>query len=284
VAIRPELLYAKGRPWINGNGRVGSPFGLQMPHGGPDHERRVDAPPILVQSPSRCGEPVVSANVTAEISISAGGSTVPFVTIDREHAAIRDDLRAAFNRVLRRGTFVLGDEVERFESAWASACGTAHCVGVASGTAALTALLRAAGIGPGDEVIVPAHTYIATALSVLDAGGTPVLCDVDDRTGLMDPAAANAAVGPRTAAILPVHLYGQLCEMRPLTRLAERHGLALLEDAAQAHGATHQGRPAGGFGAGADCRAGRANHLHHRAGTRAPPALPRRTGEVAWGR
>jgi len=193
----------------------------------------------------------MSANVTAEISLSAGGSTVPFVTIDREHAAIRDDLRAAFNRVLRRGTFVLGDEVERFESAWASACGTAHCVGVASGTAALTALLRAAGIGPGDEVIVPAHTYIATALSVLDAGGTPVLCDVDDRTGLMDPAAANAAVGPRTAAILPVHLYGQLCEMRPLTRLAERHGLALLEDAAQAHGATHQGRPAGGFGAGA---------------------------------
>ena len=192
----------------------------------------------------------MSANLPAgAISLSAGGSTVPFVTIDREHAAIRDELRAAFNRVLRQGTFVLGDEVERFEAAWASACGTAHCVGVASGTAR-SPHWSGGRIGAGDEVIVPAHTYIATALSVLDAEGTPVLCDVDDGPS-HGPAAANAAVGPRTAAILPVHLYGQLCGMRPLARLAEPHGLALLEDAAQAHGASYRGRPAGGFGAGA---------------------------------
>jgi dTDP-3-amino-3,4,6-trideoxy-alpha-D-glucose transaminase len=185
---------------------------------------------------------------TGEASIE---STVPFVTLDREHAAIRDDLHATFGRVLRAGTFVLGEEVERFETAWAAVCGTAHCVGVASGTAALTALLRAVGIGPGDEVILPAHTYIATALSVIDAGAMPVLCDVDARTGLMSIAAAQAAVGPRTAAILPVHLYGQLCDMGALTRLTEQRGLALIEDAAQAHGATYEGRPAGGFGAGA---------------------------------
>jgi dTDP-3-amino-3,4,6-trideoxy-alpha-D-glucose transaminase len=122
---------------------------------------------------------------------------------------------------------------------------------MASGTAALTILLRAAGIGRGDEVIVPAHTFIATVLAVVHAGAVPVLCDVEPGTGLMEADATEAAVGPRTAAIVPVHLYGQLCDMRALTALARRHGLALIEDAAQAHGAAFEGSPAGGFGAGA---------------------------------
>jgi dTDP-3-amino-3,4,6-trideoxy-alpha-D-glucose transaminase len=176
---------------------------------------------------------------------------VPFAALDREHAELADQLRAAFERVLSRSSFVLGEEVERFETAWAAACGTTECVGAASGTAALTLLLRAAGIGRGDEVIVPAHTYIATALAVVHAGAIPVLCDVEEGTGLLDADSAAAVIGPRTAAILPVHLYGQHCDMPAIVRLAERHSLALFEDAAQAHGAKHDGRPAGGLGTGA---------------------------------
>jgi dTDP-4-amino-4,6-dideoxygalactose transaminase len=173
---------------------------------------------------------------------------VPFVALNREHAAIAPSLHDAFARVVRRGSFILGEEVARFEAAWAAFCGVAHCVGVASGTAALTLMLRAAGIGPGDEVIVPGHTYIASALGVIHAGAQVVLCDVDSGTGLIDPDAAAAAIGPRTAAILPVHLYGQVCDMPTLRRLAARHGLALFEDAAQAHGATGHGRRAGSHG------------------------------------
>jgi dTDP-4-amino-4,6-dideoxygalactose transaminase len=173
---------------------------------------------------------------------------VPFVALNREHAAIAPDLHEAFTRVVRGGGFILGEEVSRFEAAWAAACGVSHCVGIASGTAALTLLMRAAGIGRGDEVIVPAHTYIASALGVIHAGARVVLCDVDEDTGLIDPEAAAALVGPRTAAILPVHLYGQVCDMPALERLAARHGLALVEDAAQAHGATGHGGVAGGLG------------------------------------
>ncbi len=176
---------------------------------------------------------------------------VPFVALDREHAELADELRAAFDRVVALSGFVLGEEVERFEAAWAQTCGTAHCVGMASGTAALTVLLRAAGIGRGDEVILPAQTFAATALAVVHAGATPVLCDVEPGTGLIDVDAAAAAVGPRTVAILPVHLYGQLCDMHAVTRLAARQGLAVIEDAAQAHGARCDGRRAGAFGLGA---------------------------------
>jgi dTDP-4-amino-4,6-dideoxygalactose transaminase len=173
---------------------------------------------------------------------------VPFVALNREHAAIAPSLHDAFARVVRRGGFVLGEEVARFEAAWAAVCGVEHCVSVASGTAALTLMLRAAGVGAGDEVIVPAHTYIASALGVIHAGAQVVLCDVEAGTGLIDPDAAAAAVGPRTAAILPVHLYGQVCDMPTLRDLAARHGLALFEDAAQAHGATGHGRRAGSHG------------------------------------
>src|SRR4051794_7683639 len=165
-------------------------------------------------------------------------AAVPFVALDREHEELAGELRRAFEDVVRRSAFVLGEEVERFEQSWAAACGTAHCVGVASGTAALTLLLRAVGVGRGDEVLVPAHTFAASALAVLAVGALPVLCDVEDGTALLDAASAAAAVTPRTAAVLAVHLYGQLCDMAALSRLAAEHGLALIEDAAQAHGAT----------------------------------------------
>jgi dTDP-4-amino-4,6-dideoxygalactose transaminase len=188
---------------------------------------------------------------SSEQMTAHGPAEIPFATLEREHAEIAAELHAAFERVLRRSAFILGDEVSRFEAAWAAACGTRECVGVASGTAALTLMLRAAGIGEGDEVIVPAHTYIASALAVLHAGAVPVLCDVADDTGLIDVDAAAAAVGPRTAGILAVHLYGQLCDMSAVERLAARHGLAVFEDAAQAHGAEASGRRAGSFGTGA---------------------------------
>ncbi len=180
-----------------------------------------------------------------------GAGRVPFVAIDREHDALADELASVFERVVRHGGFILGEEVERFEHAWAQASGTEHCVGVGSGTAALAILLRAVGIGPGDEVIVPAHTFVASAFAVLHAGATPVLCDVEDATGLLDLEAAAALVGPRTAAVLPVHLYGQLCDLEALRAFASRRGLAVVEDAAQAHGAHAGGRGPGTAGAGA---------------------------------
>ncbi len=183
-----------------------------------------------------------------------GGSRlneIPLVALGRQHASMVHDLRAAFDRVVGSSEFILGEEVERFEEEFAAYCGARHCVGVASGTAALGILMRASGIGPGDEVVVPGHTFIASALGVLHAGATPVFCDVDDATGLIDADAAAAVVGPRTAAILAVHLYGQACDMDAVGRLARRHGLAVFEDAAQAHGATLNGRRAGSLAAGA---------------------------------
>lgn len=182
---------------------------------------------------------------------SRGGGKVRFVALDRQHAQIEHQLKEAFARLLTTSAFTLGEEVEKFEAAFAEYCETGHCIGVSSGTAALSLALRAAGIGPGDEVIVPAHTFIASALGAVHAGATPVLVDVDDGTGLLDPEAVRAALGPRTAAIVAVHLYGQVCDMGALAQLSKAHGLFLLEDAAQAHGARYQGRPAGSLGSAA---------------------------------
>lgn len=170
---------------------------------------------------------------------------VAFVDLARQHAQIADALSTTFNRVLASSGFILGEEVERFETDFAAYCGTRYCVGVASGTAALTIMLQAAGVAPGDEVIVPAHTFIASALAVMHAGATPVCVDVEQGTGLIDPEAVADAVGPATAAILAVHLYGQTCAIDPLRALARRHGVLLLEDAAQAHGATYREARAG---------------------------------------
>lgn len=175
-------------------------------------------------------------------------SAVPFVDLARQHEPIVDDLRTAFDRVLSSSAFILGEEVERFETEFAAYCGVRHCVGVASGTAALTIMLQTAGIGPRDEVIVPAHTFISNALAVQQAGAVAVFVDVDHGTGLIGHEAVEAAIGPATAAVLAVHLYGQVCDLEPLRALAKRHGLLLLEDAAQAHGATYRGVRAGALG------------------------------------
>jgi len=173
---------------------------------------------------------------------------VPFVGLGRQHEALSEQLSAAFERVVSADSFILGCEVERFEREFAGYCQAGDCVGVASGTAALGLALTAAGIGPGDEVIVPAHTFIASALGVLHAGAIPVFCDVEPDTGLIDPDSAAAAVGGRTAAIVAVHLYGQACDMPRVVALARRHKLFVLEDAAQAHGAECNGERAGSLG------------------------------------
>jgi dTDP-4-amino-4,6-dideoxygalactose transaminase len=183
--------------------------------------------------------------------IAGGPPRVRFGALDRQHDPIKDELHAAFERLLGSSAFTLGAEVEQFEAEFADYCQTDHCVGVSSGTAALTLMLRAYGVGPGDEVIVPAHTFIASALAVAHVGATPVLCDVRDGTGLIDPDAARAAITPRSVAIIAVHLYGQACEMDALDEVARPHGLLVLEDAAQAVGATYRGRRAGSLGAAA---------------------------------
>ncbi len=173
------------------------------------------------------------------------------MALERQHARIEGELHGAFTRLMCSSAFTLGVELERFESDFAEYCGVDHCIGVGSGTAALALTLQAYGIGPGHEVIVPAHTFIASALAVAHVGATPVLCDVEEGTGLIDPDAARACVGPRTAAILAVHLYGQTCDMDAIHRFAKPHGLLVLEDAAQAHGALYRGRRAGSLGAAA---------------------------------
>ncbi len=180
-----------------------------------------------------------------------GTDPIPLTDLHQQHEAVRDELGAAFERVVDASGFILGTEVERFEEAFAAYCGVRYCVGVASGTAALTLAMLAAGVRPGDEVIVPAHTFMASALGVIHAGAVPVLCDVEDGTGLIDIDSAAALVGDRTVAVLPVHLYGQLCDMEALNAFAERCGLMIFEDAAQAHGATGHGGRAGSFGVAA---------------------------------
>lgn len=174
---------------------------------------------------------------------------VPFV--DLRPAADAADVRAAIARVVDRGWFVLGPEVAAFEAEFAAACGARHAVGVGNGTDAIALLLKAAGVGPGDEVIVPAMTAAFTGLAVLMTGARPVFADVDAATLTLDPAACAAAVTTRTRAIVPVHLYGQPADLDAIFAVAERQALVVIEDCCQAHGATHKGTPVGtrGFGA-----------------------------------
>lgn len=173
---------------------------------------------------------------------------VPFFDPTREHAEIADALEAAVLGVVRSGRYALGPEVERFEEEIATYVGVRHAVGVASGTDALLLALRALGIGPGDEVVTTPFSFFATAGAIVHAGARPVFADVRPDTFNLHPEAAAAAVTPRTAALLPVHLFGHMAEMRPLRELAERHGLALVEDAAQAIGARQAKRAAGSVG------------------------------------
>jgi dTDP-4-amino-4,6-dideoxygalactose transaminase len=170
---------------------------------------------------------------------------VPFLDLKAAHAELRAELDAAYARVMDSGWFVLGDELAAFEAEFAAYCGARHCVGVGNGLDALHLILRAMQIGPGDEVIVPANTYIATWLAVSYAGAAPVPVEPDPRTFNLDPARVEAAVTPRTKAVMPVHLYGQPADVDAVREVAARHGLRVIEDAAQAQGARYRGRAAG---------------------------------------
>ena len=173
---------------------------------------------------------------------------VPFLDLSRQVTALRDELDAAVAAVLDSGRFVGGEPVERFEREFAAWCGAAHAVGVASGTDAITIALQAVGVGPGDEVITVANTCVPTVAGIEGSGATPVLVDVDLETMTIDPERVAAAIGPRTRAIVPVHLYGRCADMDPILDLAREHGLKIVEDCAQAHGATYRGRRAGTMG------------------------------------
>jgi dTDP-4-amino-4,6-dideoxygalactose transaminase len=173
---------------------------------------------------------------------------IPLVDLRAQYASIREEINAALQSVLDESCFILGPPVAQFEAEFAAFCGVPHCIGVASGTDALHLIFRALEIGSGDEVIVPAFTFVASALGVSLAGATPVLVDVRREDGLIDPDKIEAAITPRTRAILPVHLYGRACEMDAIGTIAEAHDLVVVEDACQAHGATYKGRPTGSLG------------------------------------
>ena len=173
---------------------------------------------------------------------------VPFLDLSAPWHELHDELDAAWRRVMDSGWYILGKEVAAFEEEFAAYCGVRHCIGVGNGLDALHLILRGYGIGQGDEVIVPSNTYIATWLAVTYAGATPVPVEPDEATFNLDPARIEAALTPRTRAIMPVHLYGQPADMDPITAVARRHGLKVVEDAAQAHGARYRGRRCGGLG------------------------------------
>ena len=179
----------------------------------------------------------------------ATAGQIPFLDLAAMTREVRDDVERGWKRVLASNRFIGGDEVARFEAAWASYCQVPCALGVANGTDALQLTLTALGIGPGDEVIVPANTFVATAEAVVLAGAVPRFADVSPDTLLLTPECLEAAITRRTKAVIVVHLYGQLPDMGALCRSADRAGLALIEDAAQAHGATWRGRRAGSFGA-----------------------------------
>ena len=174
--------------------------------------------------------------------------SVPFLDLEAAYRELKPEIDSAYRRVMESGQYVLGAEVEAFENEFAAYCGTRHCIGVGNGLEALHLILRACDVGPGDEVIVPANTYIATWLAVTDAGATPVPVEPDGRTHNLDPSRLQAAVTGRCRAILPVHLYGQPADMDPIRQVAARPGLIVIEDAAQAHGASYRRRRAGSLG------------------------------------
>jgi len=173
---------------------------------------------------------------------------VPFLDLRAAYLELRDEIDAAVRGVLDSGWYVLGGQVRLFEEEFAAYCGTRYCVSVANGLDALFLALKGYGIGEGDEVIVPAHTFIATWLAVSRTGARPVPVDVRADTFNLDPAGLEAVIGERTKAIVPVHLYGQCADMDAITALADSHGIRVIEDAAQAHGARYRGRRAGSLG------------------------------------
>ena len=173
---------------------------------------------------------------------------IPFLDLKAPYLELKQELDEAIARVVSSGWFIGGSEVDQFEADYAQYCGAAECVGVANGLDALHLALRAMGVGLGDEVIVPSNTYIATWLAVSQCGATPVPVEPDARTYNIDPALIEAAITPRTKVILPVHLYGQPADMDPILAIARKHGLRVLEDGAQAHGARYKGQRLGAHG------------------------------------
>jgi len=173
---------------------------------------------------------------------------IPFVSFKPLEKELNSQLRAAFDRVFERSWYIEGQEDAEFEAAFAKFCHTDYCVGVGNGLDALMLILRALEIGPGDEVIVPSNTYIATALAVTYVGATPVLVEPDRRTYNIDPTKIEEKINANTKAIMPVHLYGQPCDMDPIMAIAKKHNLYVIEDCAQAHGATYKGKVIGSFG------------------------------------
>lgn len=173
---------------------------------------------------------------------------IPLVNLDAQHAEIADDLHAGLAGLFEAKDFINGKAVEEFESSYRDAMGIPHCIGVGSGTDALELALRAVGVGPGDEVVLPANTFVATAGAVVRAGARVVLADVDDEYLLLESASAISAVTARTKAIVPVHLYGQIAPIEELIEFAAGAQIPIVEDAAQAQGARRHGRPAGALG------------------------------------
>ena len=173
---------------------------------------------------------------------------IPFVDLAAEHAQFRAQLIDAFEKALASNDWILGDAVERFEQEFAAYCGVRNAIGTDSGLSALELTLRAHGIGSGDEVITAANTFIATVLAIDAAGATPVLVDADPRTYNLDPTLLEEAITPRTKAVMPVDLYGRVAEIDAIVEIARRHGLLVIEDACQAHGASIDGKRAGSFG------------------------------------
>lgn len=173
---------------------------------------------------------------------------IPFVSFLPMEKELGADIRNAFDRVFTRSWYIEGEEGRKFEEAFAQYCGVQYCIGVGNGLDALMLSLKALGIGEGDEVIVPSNTYIATALAVTYVGAKPVFVEPDIRTFNIDPSKIEAAITKKTKAVMPVHLYGQPCDMDPIMNIAEKHGLRIVEDCAQAHGAVYKGQKVGTFG------------------------------------
>ncbi len=175
---------------------------------------------------------------------------IPFVDLKAQYEALKPEIHAAIDEVFRAGVFIQGPPVAKFEAEFTRRLGAAHGIGCSNGTAALSLTLEALGVGRGDEVITVAHTFIATAEAICHVGAKPVFVDVDPRNYCMDPAALDAAITPRTRAVIPVHLYGTPCDMDSILTIACKHGLKVVEDAAQAHLAAYKGRYVGALG---DC-------------------------------
>lgn len=176
---------------------------------------------------------------------------VPFNALAVQDRTIRDEVLTAIRRVVDRGWYVLGEEVEAFERAFATSCGCSYAIGVGSGTDAIRLALESVGVGAGDDVVTVAHTATYTALAISMLGARPVFCDIEPGAMTLDPAKLEAALTARTRAIMPVHLYGQCADLEPILAIAQQHGIPVVEDCAQAHGAEYAGRPAGSFGTAA---------------------------------